>query len=77
MYKQSEKFKMLWQEVVMAWFQTHHFPGEMEENLANLSVEWQSLSWDWNHGPHDDKAQVPAAWLWHSMGTVNHPFQWI
>ena len=29
---------MLWQEVVMAWFQTHHFPGEMQENLENLSV---------------------------------------
>jgi hypothetical protein len=72
MYKHSEKCKMLWQEVVMAWFQTHHFPGEME-NLTNLSVDWQSPSWDWNYGSHDDK----AAWLWHSMGTVNHPFYWI
>jgi len=68
---------MLWQKVAMAWFQLHHFPGEMEETLENLSVNWQSPSLDWNHGSRDDKAQVLAAWLWCSMGTVNHPFHWI
>ena len=55
----------------------HNFPGEMEENLKNLSVDWQSPCLDLNPGSHDDSAQVPTPWLWCSMGTVNHLFHWI